>query len=533
MKRASFVAVSALVLLLSAAFAGPAATTSADPVIAAAGDISDDSLSGQDRTDELVVNQGLDAVLTLGDNQYSHGALSDFQQYYDPTWGRAKSITFPSPGNHDDCPESGYDEYYGSRAPGCWYSFDIGDWHFISLDSNRPSDPAQLAFLDSDLASTTKSCVGAYWHHATFSSGSSHGSDSRTRPFWDALYAAGADLVLVGHDHTYERFAPQTPWGQRDDFRGMREFVVGTGGKSHYGLGSPIPNSEVRNGDTFGVLKLTLHADSYDWQFVPEGGKTFTDLGSQTCSAATPPPADTQSPSAPTNLTASAPGSTRVDLSWGASTDDVGVTGYEVFRDGALLTTVIGTSHADTAVSPGTTYTYSVRARDAAGNRSAFSNSAIVTTPLVFLPAADARVAEAAPTTNYGTSTTLRTDGGSGPDVESYLRFSVSGVAGTVKSAKLRVYSFTGTIDGPAVYSTGNAWTEAGITWSNRPARTSGAADDKGSIGANTWVVYNVKPFVVGNGTYSFVLATSSSDGVDMYSREAFSLWPKLVVRFG
>jgi hypothetical protein len=444
MKRAAIVAVSALVWVLAAVCAAPVGTASADPVVAAAGDISDDSLSGQDRTDELVVNQGLHAVLTLGDNQYSSGSLADFQQYYHPTWGRAKSITRPSPGNHDDCPESGYDDYFGARAPGCWYSFDIGDWHFISLDSNRASDPAQLAFLDSDLAGATERCVAAYWHHATFSSGSSHGSDSRTRPFWDALYAAGADLVLVGHDHTYERFAPQTPLGQRDDTRGLREFVVGTGGRSHYGFDSPIANSQVRNNNTFGVLKLTLHAASYDWQFVPEAGKTFTDSGSQACSSTVPPPSDRR----------------------------------------------------------------------------------------VFSPEADARVAEATPATNYGTSF-LRAEGGSDPDEETYLRFDVSGVSGTVTSARLRVHAYDGSVNGPAVYRAGSAWTETGITWSNRAARASGTTDDKALIAANTWVEYDVTPFVTGNGTYSFVLATSSADRVDMYSREAASLRPRLVVSSG
>jgi hypothetical protein len=446
-KRAALVAVSAMVSAVIAGSAGTGVAVAADPVIAAAGDISDSCAAGSPPagamgTSDLLVNQGLTAVLTLGDNQYGSGELTNFNNCYHPTWGRVKSITRPSPGNHDPCPGSGYDDYFGSRAPGCWYSFDIGAWHFISLDSNRPSDPAQLAFLDADLASTTKKCVAAYWHHPMFSSSSAHGSDSRTRPFWDRLYAANADLVLGGHDHTYERFAPQTPSGQRDDARGLREFVVGTGGRSHYGFDAPIANSQVRNASAFGVLKLTLHADSYDWRFVPEAGGTFSDSGSETCSsAAPPPPSDTQ----------------------------------------------------------------------------------------IFAPAADARVEEAAPSTNYETSF-LRAEGGADPDVESYLRFNVSGVSGTVSTAKLRVYAYDASVNGPAVYRTGNAWTEAGITWSNRPARTSGATDDKGPIAANTWLVYDVTPFISGDGTYSFVLATTSADRVDMYSREAATLRPRLVV---
>jgi hypothetical protein len=277
-----------LVSALSSAFtAFPAA---GDPVIAAAGDIACDPASSsfngglgtstscrQKYTSDLLVNANLAAVVALGDNQYG-AELPDYLGSYDPSWGRVKSITRPSPGNHDPWGSSGYDEYFGVPR---YYAWDIGAWRLYALDSNSV-DSTQVDWLTSDLAANPRKCVAAYWHHATFSSGS-HGNDSRTRPFWDALYAANADLVLVAHDHTYERFAPQTPSGQRDDVRGMREFVVGSGGRSHYGFNSPIPNSEVRNGDTFGVLKLTLHADSYDWQFVPEAGKTFTDSGSTYC----------------------------------------------------------------------------------------------------------------------------------------------------------------------------------------------------------------------------------------------------------
>jgi len=152
------------------------------------------------------------------------------------------------------------------------------------------------------------------------------------------------------------------------------------------------------------------------------------------------------------------------------------------------------------------------------------------TTTFTFAAVADARVEEANPGTNYGTSPQLRVDGGSDPDVESYLRFTVTDLAGPLQSAKLRVYVYNGTVDGPAIYATSNTWSETGISWSNRPARTSGASDDKGAISPNSWVEYNVTPLVTGNGTYSFVLATSSGDGIDFYSREASSNPPQLVV---
>jgi calcineurin-like phosphoesterase family protein len=227
------------------------------------------------------VNQGLRAVLTLGDNQYDTGGLQGFQSCYNPTWGRVKAITFPSPGNHDPCPSSGYDEYFGKP---CWYSFEIGQWHFVSLDSNRPSDPAQLGFLEQDLANTTKRCVAAFWHHPRFSSGSTHGNQTQVGPFWTRLFNANADLVLVGHEHVYERFAPQTPAGASDPARGIRQFTVGTGGRSLYGLTStPKPNSEVRYNGGYGVLRATLHPGSYEWRFQSEAGKTFTDSGSANC----------------------------------------------------------------------------------------------------------------------------------------------------------------------------------------------------------------------------------------------------------
>ncbi len=252
---------------------------------------------------------------------------------------------------------------------------------------------------------------------------------------------------------------------------------------------------------------------------------------------------DTQAPAAPTNLTATAASSTRVDLSWTAATDNVGVTGYDVFRNGALLTTVgAQTTYADTTVTAATTYQYKVRARDAAANLSAFSNTASVTTPgsggapLSFAPDADSRVQESTPTSNYGTSSQLKADGGVDPDVETYLRFPVSGLSGSVQSAKLRLFvpasSSYGTADGPAVYTASNTWTEAGITWANRPTRTTTPTDDKGAIPYGQWVEYDVTPLVAGNGTYTFVLATGSTDEVVFYSRQT-SYPPRLVIATG
>ncbi len=244
---------------------------------------------------ELLVAQQPDAVLTLGDNQYETGQLANFNLVYDPTWGRVKDRTFPATGNHEygTTNAQGYRDYFGARADpdrdgNLYYSYNLGAWHVIALDSMcnegggcAPGTP-QYEWLKADLAANAARCTLAYWHHPRFSS-SSRGNNNTYQAFWQALYDAGADVVLAGHEHHYERFAPQDPSGKADPARGIREFVVGTGGKSHYGFGTIRPNSEVRSSGTFGVLKLTLHATSYEWQFVPEAGKSFTDSGSTAC----------------------------------------------------------------------------------------------------------------------------------------------------------------------------------------------------------------------------------------------------------
>jgi hypothetical protein len=188
---------------------------------------------------------------------------------------------------------SGYVRYFGAVAGDpkkAYYSYDLGDWHIIVLNSECEAvggcgaGSAQEQWLRHDLKDHPAKCTLTYWHKPLFSSGAAHGNAPEMKPVWDALYSADADIVIGGHDHDYERFAPQDPTGKLDLQRGIREFVVGTGGKnSHRSFASPKPNSEVRQADTFGVLKLTLHPTSYDWEFEPEAGKTFTDSGSKTC----------------------------------------------------------------------------------------------------------------------------------------------------------------------------------------------------------------------------------------------------------
>jgi acid phosphatase type 7 len=279
--------------------APPAA--SADPRIAAAGDIAcnpaDPTTSTRcrhGRVSDLLVAGGFSAVLPLGDAvQYEGGQLADYLASYDPTWGRVKSITYPTPGNWDYQlgNANGYFDYFGDRAGDRtkgYYAFDVGSWRLYSLNSNCDyvacgAGSEQEAWLRADLIANPRACRLAYWHHPLFNSGLS-GQAGAMRAIWRLLHAGAVDVVLSGHDHHYERFAPQDATGVAAP-GAPREFIVGTGGDSHNrDSGVAAANSEVRNYDTFGVLALTLHPAGYDWAFVPEKGRTFTDAGSQACS---------------------------------------------------------------------------------------------------------------------------------------------------------------------------------------------------------------------------------------------------------
>jgi endonuclease YncB( thermonuclease family) len=282
------------------------------------------------------------AVLALGDLQYDDGALSKFQASYDAkdassnpiSWGRAKSITRPVPGNHEygagnttngniyaDQKANGYFTYFSSvlsqqgptaTDPGKgYYSFNIAvggsHWHLVALNSecvaglaNKvgwsggcAAGSAQEQWLRADLAADHSDCTLAYWHHPLFSSGG-HGNNTGMKPIWDALYADYADIVLNGHDHDYERFASQDPSGGAAPARGIREWVVGNGGRSQTGFASIKPNSELRNNDAYGVLRLVLHGPSaahrhgwYEWLFANDAhsGSAFSDSGSGDCVA--------------------------------------------------------------------------------------------------------------------------------------------------------------------------------------------------------------------------------------------------------
>jgi len=287
-------------LILAALLLAPALPSSGGPseaekevVLIGGGDIADcTDLAGAEATAKVLeVNPG--TVMALGDLAYPNGTAEDFK-CYDKTWGRVKNRTRPAVGNHEfhSTGASYYFQYFGSAAGDAksgYYSYELGSWHIVVLNSECAevggcgAGSPEEKWLRSDLAAHPVGCTLAYFHKPRFSSGLNHGNDPEVGAFWQALYDFNAELVLNGHDHDYERFAPQDPNGAADPMRGIREFVVGTGGKNHREFGLPKWHSEVRNNDTFGVLKLTLKATGYDWKFIPEAGKKFTDSGSGSC----------------------------------------------------------------------------------------------------------------------------------------------------------------------------------------------------------------------------------------------------------
>jgi calcineurin-like phosphoesterase family protein len=283
------------------------ATASSAVVVAAAGDIACDPSDSnyhngtgtstacrQLYTSNILVNGDFDAVLALGDLQYNSGSLDDFNEVYDPTWGRVKSITYPVVGNHEygQSNASDYFQYFGSRAGPAgkgYYSFDLASWHIVAINSECDeiggcgTGSTEETWLRNDLASHPAECTIAMWHHGRYSSGHD-GDNTFMQPMWSDLYRAGVEILLSGHSHDYERFAPQDDAGHLDNSGGVRQFIVGTGGAFFTGLGTSFDdNSQAHQNTTYGVLQLTLRSGAYDWKFLPEAGKTYTDSGTTSC----------------------------------------------------------------------------------------------------------------------------------------------------------------------------------------------------------------------------------------------------------
>ena len=266
-------------------------------VLLAAGDIAECADQGDEATAEILARFPDATIQTLGDNAYPRGTSTDFDECYNPSWGRYKDRTWAAAGNHDHSTKDaqGYSDYFRSRGgpfDKYYYSYDLGSWHVVVLNGDcwrvegcEVGDP-QVQWLRDDLAAHPSRCTLAVAHRPPFSSGR-YGEPKDTRrvqPIWQTLYERGVELFLTAHEHSYERFAPMNAQGERDDERGVRLFVAGTGGGNLRRFeNDPLPTTEVRNDDTWGVLKLTLKPTGYDWEFLPVDGKSFTDSGSGAC----------------------------------------------------------------------------------------------------------------------------------------------------------------------------------------------------------------------------------------------------------
>lgn len=714
--------VAALVLGAFAALAVATPASAADPVVVAAGDMvcGADTPAGTDcvhaKTSDVAVAANPQAVLTLGDNQYENGQLANFQSFYGPTWGRLKSVTRPTAGNHEygTAGAAGYFDYFngsgassgvaGDRGKG-YYSFNLGAWHIIALNSNCAevacyAGSPQESWLRQDLAANTAPCTLAYWHHPRWSSDLYELDTTAVDPLMRALYTSGADLVLNGHAHDYERFLPQNPDGGADSARGLTEIVVGTGGRSEVSFSkTPNINSLVRKTGTYGVLKLGLGNGIYNYNFLPIAGQTWTDSGAGEChnaasseqrqltfapsadtyadagspganygkdttmyadasternaylkfpvtglngavvqsaklrlwakdpsksggtfsavgdttwgettltwnnrpaagaavatlgsvskgrwyevdvtplvkgdgtvsirisssssdgvgyateedGAGTAPqlivsgaPGDTSAPSVPGNLTGSAASSTRVELGWSASQDNVAVTGYRIYRDGSPAGTSSTTSFADTTVAAGSTHSYAVTAYDAAGNESARSSTVSVTTPastgggtstgtLTFTATDDTYVQEDVPNSNFGTDTTTIVDGS--PRRNVFLKFNVSGIGtASVTKSVLRLKAENATVFGGSFQRVADtSWTQGSLTWNNQPSADATVLGTLGATAYNGTYDVDVTGLVTKDGLVTVRISSTNGDGGGYWSIEGGTP-AKLIVTTG
>jgi hypothetical protein len=407
--------------------------------------------------------------------------------------------------NSSNAGAAGYFAYYGSAAgtPGQgYYSYDVGAWHLIALNSNCgdaggcSAKTPQGKWLAADLAAHQNQCILAYWHIPLFSSGGRGSSNSLQ--LWNQLYAAHADVILDGHDHIYERFAPQTPAGVADPVNGIRQFTVGTGGANHTSIASVAANSVVRNTASFGVLQMTLHPGSYDWSFQHATG-SFTDSGSASCHSASAAP----TPSATASSTS------------GASATPTHTTAPT--SSPTILPTASPTSTPAATPTQTTVPTATPTATSTAGTGGSTT----------FTPVADSYVDASATTTNHGTTTALRVDGS--PVVRSFLRFNVTGLTGPATSATLRIWATSAQSTGYDAFRVADTtWGETTITDSNAPP-FGAKLGSSGAVAAGSWTSVNVTSAVTGNGLISFGTSTTNSTALALSSREGANP-PQLVI---
>ncbi len=349
----------------------PTPEVTGDPVLLGLGDIASCWSSGDEATARLLdTTPGVLGI--VGDTEQNNATAPEFKGCYDATWGRHNARSRPAVGDHEYrvTDAAGYFDYFGSRAGPRfkgWYSYDLANWHIVVLNSNCEliggcgPGSEQYEWLQQDLHQNAGDCIGAYVHHPRWSAGALHGDQTRVAPFWDLLYKYSAEFVYGGNDHTYQRFAPQTPAGVVDRDRGLRQFVLGTGGTQHYPLTGLEPNTEVQHTGTFGVMRFTLHANSYDWRFLPQAGRTFTDAGSTQCS---PLLVDNKAPE--TTISSPPADVTGPQTSVGFGSNEGG-SSFECRLDAAAQWTACTSPRTLTGLATGS-HTFRVRAQDAAGN---------------------------------------------------------------------------------------------------------------------------------------------------------------------
>lgn len=420
------------------------------PTLLAVGDIAKCGRTEHVEVAKLV-SERTGTLAVLGDNAYNSGTAAEYTNCYDPSWGAFLGRTKPTPGNHEylTAGATGYYGYFGASAGTAglgYYSYDIGTWHVIVLNSeiDMSVGSTQEKWLRADLAANDVPCTLAYWHRPRFSSGE-HGNYMASFPLYKALYENGAEIVLNGHDHNYERFDPQDHLGNADAAFGIRTFVIGTGGIDLRPIDVVKPNSAFRDASTYGLVQFGLNDGGFTWEFVPIEGQSLVDSGSVTCHG---------------------------------KPDAVGGT-TKSFRSGA-----------------------------------------------------DSYVREKVPAENNGRLSVLKVDGDTGAAVQSYLKFTVSGLSGTVVRATVRLYVEEGTVKGPFIYKTSSSWRETTLTWANKPASSGGRLSSVDLTTTGQYIEFDVTAAVTGNGTYAFVLKPRAKDGATFSSDETSrpSRRPQLII---
>jgi chitodextrinase len=508
-------------------------------IVTAAGDGADGA-TANNNVSNLLTSINPNLFLYLGD-VYEDGTMAEFFNWYgtgSTSYSRFLSITDPTIGNHEYIGSSaaGYFDYW-NNVPN-YYSFNAGGWHFVSLNSNTShigvsSTSAQYAWLQQDLALNSSMCTIVYYHHPLFNIGP-EGPTTSMSDIWALMAQDGVSIVLNGHDHDYQRWVALDGNGNPSP-NGITEFVAGGGG---HGL-QTIAGSDPRvafwddtNPEAFGVLQLALNTFGANFEYINSSG-VILDSGVVPCNKGG---ADTQAPSVPAGVNANVINATQVNLSWQAASDNVGVAGYTIYRDGNVLTTVVGSTlnYSDFSAMPTTTYAYSVDAYDLAGNHSAQSSPVSVTTPvmppsLTFNVNADTYVNSGSPTSSYGSATVWRVD--ASPDFHAYLKFTVQGLAGyPIQSAYLEVFANSNSNIGiSALTVADNSWSENTMTYNTAPALGS-QINSSGSFTSGSWVTIDVSPYITGEGTYSFGITTPGTSTLSFAAKESGSNAAQLIV---